>query len=426
MKYQINTTNYVIKSIIVSLLLLFSAQCFAVIFIDVDTFDAAKSFNNPTHKGKGIRVCIFDTSLNTKSPKLPPRYESINYYAHPEKSTTEDIYKHSIPRKDLYTDIVVTCGGNITIPTKFTTNPSQGNDSYIIRTNVIGGKIIHGAKEITENIFKRGPNNQEYPHSITSSSTIIEQLNNCHKRNYGTDFIVNLHHNKDYDQLSFDKLSNPEKGQIGELAMEYVMISYGYNNKFDSQNGSGQGIDGIFSDNSKNSELFLTESKCQGSSIKQNSAKAIMEHYLSVPLTISRLDKISPKAAQDEIRALLKKAFKIACRVKVDGYCEFLVEPFDFDKEIAKLRNTMSSSSSSAVDPNSEWKITLPDGTIHAFESEDNYISYIEKFWDSLTENGIKIIREKLEKLALKDDPYATASTIDVLKKESEPLAERK
>jgi len=85
-------------------------------------------------------------------------------------------------------------------------------------------------------------------------------------------FTVSFDQQGQWEQRSFGKINpsapqenNWERGEIGELATELTMASYGCFTKLFTQNGSNNGLDGAYT-NSSNSLLILTESKCRGKS----------------------------------------------------------------------------------------------------------------------------------------------------------------
>jgi len=160
------------RFIVVFALLLFSSEAFCVIFIDVSGFD---------YEGeKGIRVCIFSTDLSTKlRKKLPPSYILINYYPNSLSEADDHVPSGSLNQ---YHDLVITYGGNITIPDGF--NP--GANGYIVRTRVVGGVIMCGAKKIAGQNF-----DSRVTKSGVKTEDIVNELNNCHITGFGADFPVN-------------------------------------------------------------------------------------------------------------------------------------------------------------------------------------------------------------------------------------------
>jgi hypothetical protein len=109
-----------------------------------------------------------------------------------------------------------------------------------------------------------------------------------------------------------------------------AFFSRGYFLKFSTQDGSGQGIDGIYAKRNENGELealFLTESKCKDGSM---SPQKIMESQLNERILYDNIGRLEPSQKSIILDFIDQKpdlVFKGAHRILTDGSSEWLVKP---------------------------------------------------------------------------------------------------
>jgi len=315
-------------------------------FIDIDNFYFID------HGKTGIRIAIFDIDKQT--------YSSINYY-HIGKTDREEEKEIEIPHEN----IKIFSTGNVEILgniDELFIIRSFANISCNIEEHFINKKQILPSKwqKINWEFFDvrdKTEYKKQIVHnkiSLLSAETIINEKYpyKSHAR-YGKHFEAGYYKRKNKgssfeksESLTFGQIltykhsRGGELGYLGELSVEMTMISCGYFKRLTSQNNSNQGIDGIYINDNEPPEMFLTESKGQSSSQKQNTAKTIFnkcltdKHIEEVLETMlkggGRFDnEIFQKTAQlvnQFIKSTPEKLFKWAHRLKVDGKCEYYGE----------------------------------------------------------------------------------------------------
>jgi hypothetical protein len=295
----------ILKVLKISLILLFiSTHLSAHIFIDVSEFSFAS-------QGKrGLRICVFDTDKQ--------KYEYIDYYPYPSST------KGRLSRKQLnyeYHGFKIFYDGTVKTPKEF------DGKKYIVRTFKSFRNPAHDSKKLLmykDNTFETGDSIQLKLNKVNYGGVKSVMQVNFVGQDGGL-YIATL------KGISANKNENDsERGVIGELATEFTMISFGYD-KLSSQNNSNQGFDGVFTDQSVNPELFLTESKCWEVSM---TAQKILQKYLSVQevhrktLQLKRIKELTYHTINDFIVNKPECIYLFSHRVKADGACQCYVEKF--------------------------------------------------------------------------------------------------
>jgi len=308
----------ILKFVIIFVLLISSSQAFSVIFIDVS------EFNFPKLQQSGIRVCIFDTQEQ--------KYVYIGYFQLPS-STASRRPDGPVPNISIspYDVLTIRYNGNIEIPDNFNPNPY----GYIVRTRIDGGTITYGKNGVVNPYMNP-------PIVVKSVEFIQDELKKIEGKKVSTGSVPVYNGGLEpwhigLRDLNITSIKNSkgrsEKEILGELATEYTMFGYGYI-AFQSQNGSSNGLDGVFASTENptpdKDTLFFTESKCQNTEV---SANVIMRDYLSDEKISRRIEiiPVSSKArdiVQNFIATNGSRIFKFAHRVKPDGHCQCLVLPY--------------------------------------------------------------------------------------------------
>jgi hypothetical protein len=282
-------------------------------FIDVDEFNFVKGGQKA-----GLRVCAFDTETQ--------KYDSIGYYTFPITTSRK-------PSGNLLEDfygLEIAFNGDVKIKSSL--------ENVIVRTKGIFRESPASLSFVKDDQTR----NLAFYALVSSSPTNIKDfLNSFKKGKYGkSSFKVSFYsyptwirEEKSYGTLSQDRdENNRERGIIGELATRMTFFSYGYPGKFLTQDGSGQGIDGIYTKRNERGELaalFLTESKCKDASM---STKAIMDSQLNERLLYDNIGRVDPSQKSiilDFIDQNPDLVFKGAHRTLTDGSSEWLVKPLE-------------------------------------------------------------------------------------------------
>jgi hypothetical protein len=282
-------------------------------FIDVDEFNFVKGGQKA-----GLRVCVFDTKTQ--------KYDYIGYYTFP---TTASRRPSGVLLENFYDlGLEVDFNGNVEIKSSL--------ENVIVRTK---GEFQEFPKSLTFIKDDQTRNLAFLSLRSLSPNKIGKFLNSFKKGKYGkSDFQVSFYsyptwtrEKKSFGTLSQDGYeNNQERKIIGELATRVAFFSCGYFHKFSTQDGSNQGIDGIYAKRNKNNELaalFLTEYKCQDNS---PSPKKIMKSQLNESIlndNIGRLESSQRSIVLDFIDQKPDLVFKGAHRILIDGTSEWLVKP---------------------------------------------------------------------------------------------------
>ncbi len=318
----------------------FSSLIDAHKFIDVD------DFRFPNTSNSGIRIAVFDTDQQ--------KYNKISYY----KTSLREV-----PRALDFQEPGITI---------------WSNGRVILSENLTEGPVIIRS---TNNIFYQSEGNTDFPEQweykpwiwfnavdgkkeerkilhngieIKPAKDIINILSTEGNHKYKSNFEANYYEGKNlqntwtFSQLSQFKHKHArggELGYLGELSVEMTMISFGYFNKLPSQNGSNQGIDGIYTTAIDEGEMILTESKGQGSRVKQNSPEVIFNKALKESDLYKEIENMGKDTGRHNNPIFLetativkrfiskclerKNVFKLGHALRVDGYCQYYGKEFD-------------------------------------------------------------------------------------------------
>jgi hypothetical protein len=321
----------------------------ATTIIDIDNFSFPKT------QVKGVRVTRFDP--------FAQEFTGLDYFVQPSAA----------PFTRNFMGLAIDGNCNVTIPVTFKLK------NYIIRTSGdIKQENLDDAQPVAWKYWEIDDykaNGEEMTRTVLSfndiaiqpGSAIMKRLNAKSKKTKpGDDFSATIHRTHATETCLFNNLTGDEtnnkveRGVLGELATQLTMMRFGYSGRF-SKYGTNHGFDGVFADDfSDDPDLFLTESKNKG---RADGVPTIMRDELSEAKIATKLKQISDgenKSLSDDARELLvatgkeiqgfidkepTKIYKLAHRVKPDGTCQCLVEPFDIKQYNATKTQVLSQKS---------------------------------------------------------------------------------
>ncbi len=307
----------------------------STIFIDIDQRDLSSAPHT--------RIAVFNVS---KQEFLHLTYFNLTTPREASDGKEKGKAKEEIALIGEYEGFRFSNNGDVQIP-----NLNDRTQKYIIRTK---GNLLRDAEDespirqestvgdlrkifftSTAGSFKAGEHIHERFNTFTDASTTPH-------------FKVKFFSYTEVDERKFssivrsDKNANSiERGDIGELATEMTMISWGYQ-KLPSQFEGGQGFDGVFVSKHSEPYLFLAESKCRQESV---SAESYLKNTLNEAQIFERLKK--PELAADtkqRIQSFIKdspdRIYKVAYRLKLTGSAQCASKPFDdFSFQCARISN---------------------------------------------------------------------------------------
>ncbi|WP_139016883.1 hypothetical protein [Candidatus Odyssella thessalonicensis] len=329
---------------------------FATEIIDIDKF----SFSST--QIKGVRVVCFDTDNQ--------RFTAVNYFV----QTTPAPFKWNLLDFTFDSDCNVDLSSeskleNYTLTTKGTIK-IKGKD--LEEADVIDDEDASNLDRCVIKKVSDFQNNGEESKRLILTHKKIDIRTAQHIKNKLNEYSgkikskgaleATFYRGKEKENKAFSNLSadvsdnNKERGTLGELATTLTMIHFGYQGHF-SKYGTDNGFDGIFTDNSDDPEMFITESKCRE---RADGVKTIMKDNLFEKKIADKLQRIftytHPTLSIQAKKRLVEtatlvgnfinenpdKIFKFAHRIKPDGICECLVEKFDVSKYQASMLHTLS------------------------------------------------------------------------------------
>lgn len=289
---------------------------YSIRFIDVDQFEFSDDI-----KKKGLRICVFDVDQQ--------KFDSITYY---------NFYATQNRQPDADDTLLENFYG-AKISYSGTIKKISDTKDCFWRTC---GKIQDVGNTVNVIVDEEQRNIAYFNVNLGNLNDRLTQFTGGgYKKNQ---FLVTLHDAiKKQDkikQVTFQKIcengnqNNKELGAIGELATRMTMFAYGYTTKIKSQNGSNQGLDGIFlKEYPQTSQLWFTESKCRKES---KTAKNVMQSDLGTENIYNRINQNLSLEEKKIILHFLKKkpeyVFQAVHRILKNGQSQWLVQKFDHVK----------------------------------------------------------------------------------------------
>lgn len=317
----------------------------AVNVIDIDNFKFPKA------QVKGVRCVSFDTDTQ--------EYKRLDYFVQPTPANFESTFLGIMFDSDCNINVsatfelenfIIKTKGKITIDDL----DSESSPEWVIQKVT---DFTNKGDKVERNLLSHGKI------KMRRGSFIMKTLNKkAGKRKGSQEFKATFHKSREEEKKPFSLLSSDstdnkdERGILGELATHLTMLSFGYDSHY-SKYGTNNGFDGVFLDDSREPELFITESKCKE---RADGVEIILRDGLSEKTTVSKLHHIfndTHKALSDEAKDLLQntgrlikdyiskspnRIFKFAHRIKPDGTCQCLVDKFDLKEYNAALLPTLS------------------------------------------------------------------------------------
>ncbi|MBP6952655.1 MAG: hypothetical protein KA112_04950 [Alphaproteobacteria bacterium] len=314
-------------------------------FIDVDDFRFPNDQNAGINSNSGIRIAVFDTDQQ--------KYNKISYYKTLGRESPRELDFQEegitvfsdgtvILLKNFKKETIIRSVNNIFYKREGKTDfPEQWENQFWTWFNAVDEK--QQEKKVLHNGIQ-----------VKQARDVVGILSTEKYHKYKTDFEADYYDRKAHaEKWTFSQLSKfkhkhskgGELGYLGELSVEMTMISFGYFNKLPSQNASNQGIDGVYTTAIEEGEMILTESKGQGSGIKQNSPKVVLNKALKESDLYKEIESMGKDTGRhnhpifSETAEIIKKfinecsgrknVFNLGHVLRVDGYCQYYGKEFD-------------------------------------------------------------------------------------------------